>query len=94
MSPGQAKAYRVADNQMATLSQWNDDKLTVELVALQEMGIDLHLTGFSADELLRLLEAGTNEGLTDPDAIPEPCRDPDGYLRQLEAKLNQSSLPT
>jgi len=35
------------------------------------MDFDLDLTGFSADDLLRLLEP-PSEGLTDPDDIPEP----------------------
>src|SRR5260370_40786919 len=35
------------------------------------MDFDLNLTGFSAEELLRLMETGT-EGLTAPDDIPEP----------------------
>src|SRR5207245_1805156 len=54
LSPSQAKAYRLADNQTATMSQWDDDKLPIELMALQEMGFDMDLTGFSGDELLRL----------------------------------------
>ena len=37
LTPAQAKAYRIADNQTATLSQWDDDKLPLELAALQEM---------------------------------------------------------
>jgi DNA modification methylase len=36
------------------------------------MGYDLELTGFSADELLRLIDSGTEGGQTDPDDIPEP----------------------
>src|SRR5713226_2459975 len=59
LSPAQAKAYRLADNQTATLSQWDDDKLPLELAELQGMDFDLNLTGFSADELLRLLELPT-----------------------------------
>src|ERR1700716_1643970 len=43
LSPAQAKAYRIADNQTATLSQWDDDKLPLELAALQEMDFDLAL---------------------------------------------------
>src|SRR5436309_12250818 len=31
LSPAQAKAYRIADNQTATLSHWDDDKLPLEL---------------------------------------------------------------
>jgi DNA modification methylase len=72
LSPAQAKAYRLADNQTATLSQWDDGKLPIELMALQEMDFDLDLTGFSVDDLLRYLEPPPSEGLTDPDDIPEP----------------------
>jgi DNA modification methylase len=76
MSKSQAKAYRIADNQTATLSQWDDEKLPIELAQLQEMDFDLNLTGFSADELMRLLDSGANTGQTDPDAIPEPPDEP------------------
>jgi DNA modification methylase len=72
LSPAKAKAYRIADNQTATISQWDSDLLPLELAELQEMGFDMELTGFSGDELLRLLDSGTNAGLTDPDAVPEP----------------------
>jgi DNA modification methylase len=72
LTPAQAKAYRIADNQTATLSQWNEDLLPLELADLQGMGVDLDLTGFSADDLLRLLDPGSATGLTDPDDIPEP----------------------
>jgi DNA modification methylase len=72
LSPAQAKAYRVADNKTATLSTWDDGKLALELMALQQEGFDLDLTGFSGDELMKLLEAPPAGGLTDPDDIPEP----------------------
>jgi DNA modification methylase len=42
------------------------------LAALQAEGFNLNLTGFSAEELLRLLEPPNPNGLTDPDDIPEP----------------------
>src|SRR6185436_6503649 len=32
LSPEQAKAYRLADNQTATLSEWDPERLAVELV--------------------------------------------------------------
>jgi DNA modification methylase len=76
LTPAQIKAYRIADNQTATLSQWNDDLLPLELMELQAMSFDLNLTGFSAEDLLRLLEPATTEGLTDPDAVPEPPDEP------------------
>jgi DNA modification methylase len=79
LSPAQAKAYRIADNQTATLSTWDDDKLPLELMALQQEGFDLDLTGFSGDDLMRLLETPPTEGLTDPDDIPQP---PDEAITQ------------
>jgi ParB-like chromosome segregation protein Spo0J len=72
LTPAQAKAYRLADNQTATMSAWDDDKLPLELIALQEMGFDLDLTGFSGEELQRLLQSDSTAGLIDPDAVPEP----------------------
>jgi DNA modification methylase len=79
LTAAQVKAYRLADNQTATLSSWDDDKLPVELAQLQTLDFDLNLTGFSADELLRLLGSEENDGLTDPDAVPEP---PDEAITQ------------
>jgi DNA modification methylase len=72
LTPSQVQAYRLADNQTAQLSAWDYDKLALELVALQEQGFDLNLTGFSHDELLRLVESPGSDGLCDPDDVPEP----------------------
>jgi DNA modification methylase len=71
LTPEQVKAYRIADNQSATLSAWDDDKLVRELLALQEQGFNLDLTGFSGDDLLRLLSS-SDVPQGDPDAIPDP----------------------
>jgi DNA modification methylase len=76
LSPAQAKAYRLADNQTATLSHWDDSLLPLELAELQGMDFDLNLTAFSGDELLRLLQTESTPGLTDPDDIPEPPDEP------------------
>ena len=78
LTPAQAQAYRLADNQTATMSSWDDDKLIQELAKLRELNFDLNLTGFSEDELLQLLVTG-NDGLADPDAVPEP---PDAAITQ------------
>jgi hypothetical protein len=58
------------------LSQWDYDLLPLELAELQKMNVDLDVTGFSAEEILRLLEPSTPVGLTDPDDIPEPPDEP------------------
>jgi len=76
LTEAQIKAYRLADNQCASLSDWDYDRLPLELAELQKMDVDLKLTGFSAEELLRLLEPATPEGLVDPDQIPEPPDEP------------------
>src|SRR6516225_11645562 len=55
LSPAQAKAYRLADNQTAQLAGWDDEKLAQELAQLQELNFDLGLTGFSSEDLARLL---------------------------------------
>ncbi len=78
LSPAQVRAYRIADNQTARLSGWDEDRLVEELAALQKMDFDLDLTGFSAEELAGLLEP-PNSGQCDPDDVPDP---PDKAITQ------------
>lgn len=75
LTPDQARAYRIADNQTATLSGWDDDRLAAELVALQQADFDLSLTGFPEAEVLRLL-AEPSEPLADPDVVPDAPAEP------------------
>jgi hypothetical protein len=56
LSPEQIKAYRIADNQTASLATWNYDLLPIELSELQATGYDLVSLGFSESELKRLLD--------------------------------------
>lgn len=77
LSPEQARAYRIADNQTATLSQWDDGKLVAELMALQTAGFDLDLTGFSAEDLARLLPPAHAAGQGDPEDVPDPPAEPE-----------------
>jgi site-specific DNA-methyltransferase (adenine-specific) len=72
LTPAQLKAYRIADNQTATLADWDYELLVQELIGLQQLDFDLDLVGFSADELHELFNAEPEPGLTDPDFIPEP----------------------
>lgn len=72
LSPEQIKAYRIADNQTASLAEWNYDLLPLELADLQAANYDLGMLGFDAEELAKLLDPGVEEGLTDPDEIPAP----------------------
>ena len=72
LTPEQEQALRIADNKIAEIAEWDEEKLKVELSALQEAGFDLSLLAFGDDELDELLggEAGTH-GETEPDAVPE-----------------------
>jgi DNA modification methylase len=72
LTPEQIKAYRIADNQTASLAEWNYDLLPLELADLQAANYDLGLLGFDAEELAKLLDPGVEDGLTDPDEIPAP----------------------
>ncbi len=72
LSPEQIKAYRIADNKTAELSEWNYDLLPIELSELQGMNYDLGLLGFDQDELAKLLDPTLKDGLCDPDDVPAP----------------------
>ena len=72
LTPEQEQALRIADNKIAEIAEWDDDKLKVELAALQEAGFDLSLLAFGDDELEDLLSDDTGtHGETEPDAVPE-----------------------
>ena len=81
MTEAQKRAYVIADNKLALNAGWDDELLKLELGDLQEHGFDLALTGFSEDELSKLLlvDEGT-EGLTDDDAVPEAPENPASVL--------------
>ena len=74
LTSAQVKAYRLADNKLAELTEWNDAALGLELAELKELDFDLSLTGFDEDEVAEL--TGGNPGLTDPDEVPEPPKEP------------------
>ena len=69
LTPTQAKAYRLADNQTATLSAWDETLLPQELRELAAMNYDLPSLGWSDGELAAIL--GPAAGQTDPDAVPD-----------------------
>jgi len=72
LTPAQVKAYRLADNKTAEIAEWNYDLLPIELSQLKELDYDLGLIGFDEDALAEMLDPGVQEGLTDPDDVPEP----------------------
>src|SRR5262245_14497462 len=79
LTPEQARAYRIADNQSSNLSAWDYDLLPIELAGLKDADFDLSLLGFDADELAGILNPSIKDGLTDPNDVPEP---PDEAITQ------------
>jgi DNA modification methylase len=79
LTPEQVRAYRLADNKTGELADWDLDILPIELSELKGAGVDLNVLGFDDEELAKLLVGDLQQGLTDPDAIPEP---PDEAITQ------------
>lgn len=68
LSESQTRAFRIADNQIASNANWDLPTLSLELAFLQGSGFDLSLLGLSPRDLDALLPG--LPGLTDEDAIP------------------------
>lgn len=47
LTPEQVKAYRIADNKLAELSNWDDELLKKELFELQAVDYSLEVMGFT-----------------------------------------------
>ncbi len=80
LTPEQARAYRIADNQLATLSEFDPDLLNTELAALKALDYDMSLLGWSDKDLDEVMAPRGNEGLVDPDDVPAP---PDAATTKL-----------
>lgn len=75
LSDAQKKAYRIASNKLNLKTGLDEQALTLELEALQDLGFDLELTGFDTSELDELLKQVTQEGEgsdEEKDDVPEP----------------------
>lgn len=79
LTDAQARAYRIADNQIALNAGWDEATLSAELARLKEDGLDLDLLGFGEDDLDRLLsdrDIGDAGSTSDEDSVPDPPEDP------------------
>jgi DNA modification methylase len=77
LSPAQARALRLADNQIALNSGWDEALLATEIARIRdEAVVDLDVLGFSADSLDQLLaqvsQAATNGVLMGDEDAPAP----------------------
>jgi hypothetical protein len=74
LSAEQVRAYRLADNRTGEIAEWDLSILPIEINDLREGGFDMDVLAFDEKELGQLINAAKSiqEGLTDPDSIPEP----------------------
>jgi DNA modification methylase len=75
-SEAKKRAYVLADNKLAINAGWDNEMLALELGEIGELGFDLDLTGFTAEEIAALMPEQIEPGLTDEDAVPEVPEQP------------------
>jgi len=76
LTDDQVKALVIADNQLALNAGWDLDLLKTEIEELKLAEFDIDLLGFDDDFIDGLFVTEPGEGLTDPDDVPEPPKDP------------------
>jgi DNA modification methylase len=54
LTEAQKKAYILADNRLALNAGWDEELLALEFADLKELGFDIELMGFDADEIEKL----------------------------------------
>jgi DNA modification methylase len=75
-SDAKKRAYVLADNKLAMNAGWDNEMLALELGEIGDLGFDLDLTGFTADEIAALMPEQIEPGQTDEDAVPEVPMNP------------------
>jgi len=78
LSEAQARAFRLADNQIALNAGWDAAMLRAELLDLKAIGFDMNLVGFSQSDLAAMM-AGDGSAVDEAAAdelAPEPPVDP------------------
>jgi DNA modification methylase len=75
----QIKAFRLSVNKMSELADWDDDLLKLELEELDNLQYDIDSLDFKDITLDN--SSGGNDGLTDPDDVPEVAQNVFGVKR-------------
>ena len=78
LSEAQARAYRLADNQIALNAGWDAAMLRAELLDLDAMGFDMNLVGFNQADLAAMMagDGSTVDEAAADEPAPEPPADP------------------
>lgn len=61
LTEAQKRAYILADNRLAQNAGWDEELLALEFADLKELGFDVELTGFGADEIEKLFAADVGD---------------------------------
>ena len=85
LTDAQVKAYRIADNRLTELGDWDSEILKVELETLKDEDFDLDLTGFSDLDLENILEENKEtKDISDEDNIYTDKIEPIVYTPERE----------
>ena len=61
LTDAQKKAYILADNRLALSAGWDEELLALEFAELKDLGFDVELTGFDAEEIEKLFAADADK---------------------------------
>lgn len=81
----EARAYLIADNELARLASWDQELLGDELRELDADGVDLGLLGFSDEALADLLGLSDEGELPDLDGAKSPFEQMTFVLHETQA---------
>ena len=76
MGEDEAKAYRIADNQTGSISEWDEDLLAKQISELANISFDMSTLGFDGKELDRLLDVANPPAQSDGECEIEPPKIP------------------
>jgi len=70
--------FNIADNQTASVAEWDTEELATIIQGLQDDGADIAALGFDAEEFNEIMASidGPPVNPNDPDDVPEPPVDP------------------
>lgn len=98
LSAKQLQAYRIADNQTGSLSEWDFDKLIVEVGDLRRDAFDLASLGFKPQQFNDLVAAvdggelrGQGQAIGEAWEIRVECRD-EAHQREVYERLTGEGL--
>ena len=99
LSPEKVRAYRIADNKVAELAEWDEALLAHEANLLEGTGLDLTDFGFTSKEVDALLQgaapedpaAATPQTLNASYEVVVKCRD-EAHQREIYEQLTQDGL--